>query len=101
MSAVYIDTSAAVKLIVAEAESRALREWLDQVGGSLLSSALLAAELLRATTPHGTDAVVAARRVVNSLNLGDVDRATLEMAGHLNPPAMRTRTATVSSQGSM
>ena len=90
MSAVYLDTSAAVKLILSEAESTALREWLDQVDGSLLSSALLAAELLRATTPHGTDAVIAGRRVVNRVNLRDVDRATLEMAGHLGPPAMRT-----------
>lgn len=90
MSAVYLDTSAAVKLIVVEAESGSLRDWLGQQAGSLLSSALLAAELLRATTAHGTDAVIAARRVVNRLNLGEVDRATLEMAGHLNPPAMRT-----------
>ena len=90
MSAVYLDTSAAVKLIVVEAESGSLRDWLGQQAGSLLSSALLAAELLRATTPHGTDAVAAGRRVVTTLHLADVDRATLEMAGHLTPQSMRT-----------
>lgn len=90
MTSVYLDTSAAVKLIVGEAESTALRDWLGQVNGSLLSSALLAAELLRATTRHGPNAVTAGRRLVNRVLLADVDRATLEMAGHLAPQPMRT-----------
>ena len=90
MTSVYLDTSAAVKLIVDEAESTALRDWLGQVEGSLLSSALLAAELLRATTPHGPSAVTAGRRLVNRIHLADLDRATLEMAGHLAPQSMRT-----------
>lgn len=46
---VYIDSSAAAKLLVAEAESAALREYLDALpaGESLISSVLLETELRR------------------------------------------------------
>ena len=46
--AYYVDTSALVKLVVDETESRALRSWLQAEEPQLVSSDLARTELLRA-----------------------------------------------------
>ena len=44
---IYVDTSAVVKLLFAEAETESLRRWLAGASPSLVSSALLEVELPR------------------------------------------------------
>ncbi len=90
MSLVYLDTSAAVKLAMSEPESDALRGWMSATEGDLLSSSLMVAEIIRACHPHGPDATIAARSVIDRINFVDVDRSILERAAYLAPAAMRT-----------
>ncbi|AVG24181.1 VapC-like toxin [Pontimonas salivibrio] len=90
MSLVYLDTSAAVKLAMSEPESDALRGWMGATEGDLLSSSLLVTEILRACHPHGPDATIAARGVIDRINFVEVDRSILEIAAYLAPAAMRT-----------
>ena len=87
-SAAYLDTSAFVKLVVAEPESAALTRYLRQ-WPARASAALLRAEALRAVGVHGQTHVAAARRLFGGLHLVTLDDALLERAGELRPDAMR------------
>ena len=69
--AIYVDTSAAVKLLVREPETSALRRWLRDVERDLVSSDLLRTELVRVSLRLGggtqrSEAILAA-----ALDLGD------------------------------
>jgi predicted nucleic acid-binding protein len=85
---VYLDTSAFVKLVVAEPESAALARYLRQWQWRA-SSALLRAEALRAVGRRGQAHVAAARRLFGGLHLVALDEALLERAGELQPPTLR------------
>jgi predicted nucleic acid-binding protein len=51
---IYLDTSALVKLVVAEDESQPLRSFLsERVEDSLFSAALARTELIRTVAPNG------------------------------------------------
>ncbi|MDR0591776.1 MAG: type II toxin-antitoxin system prevent-host-death family antitoxin [Bifidobacteriaceae bacterium] len=54
--ALYLDSSALVKLVRAEPESTALTAWLAQHPAALVASALARAEVLRAVAPTGPEA---------------------------------------------
>ena len=56
--AYYLDTSACMKLVIAETESTALRKWARKHTGSLFSSDLLRVEAIR-TARQISDAAVA------------------------------------------
>ena len=59
---IYMDTSALVKLVVAEDESLSLRSFLrQQAEDSLFTAALARTEPLRAVAPNGAQAVVDGR----------------------------------------
>ncbi|MBV8528921.1 MAG: type II toxin-antitoxin system VapC family toxin [Candidatus Dormibacteraeota bacterium] len=88
MKAAYLDTSAAVKLVIAEGESEALRVWLR--GRLLTSSALLRVELIRAVMPRGSAAVERGARVLAQLELIRIGRLILDRASQLEPPNLRT-----------
>lgn len=85
----FLDSSAATKLIVAEPESDALAERLtDHV---LVGSALLVPEVSRAvhrTIGRAHDAVLA--QVLGLIDLVMVDRAILTVAAELEPAGVRT-----------
>jgi predicted nucleic acid-binding protein len=85
--AAYLDTSAAVKLVIVEAESAALRSWL--CGRLLTSSTLLRVELLRAVRPHGTAALERAARLIQRLELIRIGRLILDRAAQLEPAHLR------------
>jgi predicted nucleic acid-binding protein len=91
MPFVYLDSSALVKLVVAEPESMALierlRGWPERV-----CSALALTELPRALegTGLGTAAHRRAREVLARIALVDVDRRILATAAALEPSALRT-----------
>jgi predicted nucleic acid-binding protein len=86
----YLDTSALVKLVVAEAETDALRAWINTTTSPLVSCDLARAELLRAVRRSATDRMVQARAVLDSITLYAVTAATFESAGRLDPTILRT-----------
>lgn len=88
----YLDTSALVKLVVAEAESTPLRRYLgDFSKDTRITSALARAELIRAVARQGSMEIIQhARRVVGALDLIALTTAALDRAGEIPPPEMRT-----------
>lgn len=90
MSALYLDSSAFVKVVVAEVESAALRRFLAANGARRVSSALLRAEALRAVGHLGPDALSAVREGVRRVDLITIDDRILDAAGILEPRVLRT-----------
>lgn len=88
-AAVYLDSSALVKLVVAEAESEALAEFLRD-GPARTSSALARAEVARAVRPHGAPAISRARQILARISLLHLDDALLDAAGALEGDSLRT-----------
>ena len=86
----YLDTSALVKLVVAETETRALRTWLTEMERNPVSSDLARTELLRVVRRSAPDRVPLAREVLDSITLIEVTTLTFEAAGRLDPTALRT-----------
>lgn len=87
--AVYLDSSAIVKLVVAEPESAALRRYLRR-RRPLVSSALARAEVARALLPLGEQAVRRGQEVLARLELIRVSDRVLVAAGALLPKELRT-----------
>lgn len=88
--AYYLDTSAAVKLVVREAGSAALRRWLVAATEPIVSSDLLRTELLRATRRGAPTRVQQARGVLDSVILTTLSTAVCERAGTLEPDLLRS-----------
>lgn len=86
----YLDTSALVKLVVAEAETSALRTWLQETDRTPVSSDLARTELIRAVRRAAPDRVVQARAVLDSITLIQLATATFEEAARLDPALLRT-----------
>ncbi|MGH3446170.1 MAG: type II toxin-antitoxin system VapC family toxin [Nocardioidaceae bacterium] len=89
-SAAYLDTSAFVKLVVAEPESMALkdrlRRWPDRVSATLLRT-----EAVRALLRSGNDDLVGkARRLFGAISLVRLDEPLLDRAGDLGPRQLRS-----------
>lgn len=89
MRAAYLDSSAVVKLAVAERESRALRSYLRR-RRYLVASALVRTEVLRALLPGGAEAVARGREVIRRLNLVRINDRVLDAAGILEPAHVRS-----------
>jgi uncharacterized protein len=87
--AVYLDSSAIVKLAVAEPESAALRRYLRR-RRPLVSSALARAEVARALLPLGEPAVRRGQEVLARLELIRISDRILAAAGSLLPTELRT-----------
>jgi predicted nucleic acid-binding protein len=87
--ATYLDSSAIVKLAVAEPESAALRRYLRR-RRPLVSSALARAEVARALLPLGEPAVRRGQEVLARLELVRVSDRILAAAGALHPVELRT-----------
>lgn len=86
----YLDTSALVKLAVAESETGALREWLAAEPRTLVSCDLARTEMLRTIGRVAADRVVMARLVLDSLVLMEVTAAIFEAAGRLDNAGLRS-----------
>lgn len=89
--AVYLDTSALVKLVLPEAESEALIEFLED-HPIRISSIPSRTELIRAfrrstAAPAGFGQL---QIVLRELNYVDVDEDLVENAGRLAPPSLRS-----------
>jgi len=90
LSALYLDSSAFVKVVVEETESAALRAFLAATGARRVSSALLRAEALRAVRHLGPDAVTTVREGLRRVDLIGIDDRILDSAGILEPQVLRT-----------
>ena len=86
----YLDTSALVKLVVAEDGTDALITWLNETDGDWVSSDLTRTELLRVVRRSAPDGLVRAREVLDSITLLDVTTQIYEEAARIDPPALRT-----------
>jgi uncharacterized protein len=86
----YIDTSALVKLIVAESETPGLRAWLAQTNRDPVTCDLTRTELMTAVRRVAPDRVIQARTVLDSLTIIDVTTEVFEEAGRLDPTILRS-----------
>ncbi len=86
----YLDTSALVKLVVAEAESDALHRWLAASDRQPIACDLARTELLRAVRRAAPDRMVAARAVLDSMTIVTVPTTIFESAAHVDPTLLRT-----------
>lgn len=88
--AVYADTSALAKLVVAERETAALRAWIASEEPALVASDLVRTELMRAARRTAPDRAVVVRSVLDAITLLKATSATFETAGRLEPAGMRS-----------
>jgi len=90
LSALYLDSSAFVKLVVEEPESLAVRTFLADHDARRVSSALLRTESLRAVRHLGPDALATVREGLRRVDLIGIDDRILDAAGTLEPQVLRT-----------
>lgn len=88
--AYYLDTSAAVKLVLAEPRSRAMSMWAVAHADSVVSSDLLRTELLRTTRRGAPARMERARAVLDSVLLMAVPPEAFERAATLEPTELRS-----------
>jgi predicted nucleic acid-binding protein len=86
----YVDTSAFLKLVVAEPESQALGRFLQR-WPQRVSAVLLRTEAVRALRRAGYDSYIgAARRLLGGMTLIRLDEPLLDRASELDPREMRS-----------
>jgi uncharacterized protein len=88
-AAVYLDSSAIVKLVIRENESGALRDHLRE-RPNRVSCALARVEVIRAVRPHGRPAINRARRLLERISLLRLDDLLLDEAAALNDGSLRS-----------
>ncbi len=86
---VYLDSSAIVKLVRAEAESLALVAYLTQ-HSDRVSSALARTEVVRAAQTHDSATIERASAVIAGFQLIPLDDGILDDAGLLAPISVRS-----------
>jgi len=87
---VYVDSSAAVKLIAQEVHSEAMSAWAATNTEDLVSSTILRTETLRAAHRRSADAVIRARSLLDGVILLPITPDTCERAASLPPSSMRS-----------
>src|SRR5216683_4083779 len=86
----YIDTSAAVKLLMTEPESPALRRWLRR-RPARASAAFLRVELVRVVRRAGLPRLIPeARKLLAGVHLIRLDDALLDHSADLDPNELRS-----------
>jgi predicted nucleic acid-binding protein len=86
---VYLDSSALVKLVVPERETKALREFLRS-WPERVSSVLALIEVERVARRIGRGTVDRARTVVSSVGLLGLDGGLVKAAAEIEPATLRT-----------
>ena len=86
----YLDTSAAVKLLMTERESPALRRWLRR-RPERASAALVRVELVRVVRRAGVPRLIPeARKLLAGIHLIRLDDVLLDRAADLDPTKLRS-----------
>lgn len=88
--AYYLDTSAFLKLVVAEQDSTAMRDWAQALDSEVFSTDLLRTEALRAARRHSRAALLATRQRLDGVTLLTVTAEICERAAELDPVILRT-----------
>lgn len=86
--ALYMDTSALVKLLIAESESTELHKFVGHRG--MVSSQVTHTELVRAVKRIDPDRVEDAEDLLSDMSFFVVDRMLTIRAGQVKPPAVRS-----------
>jgi predicted nucleic acid-binding protein len=88
---IYLDSAAVVKLVHAEAESQALRDWLDERAEiDWISSVVLEVESFRALARHSPEAISRLHPVLDLINLVDLDPDIRALARTVAPVTVRS-----------
>ena len=87
--AVYLDSSALVKLVVQEPESEALRLYLRR-SSHRISCVLARVEVVRAVRPQGQKAESRARKLLENVSLIRIDEELLDSAASLGGESLRS-----------
>jgi len=88
---IAFDSSGLIKLVVLEAETVALRSWLEERPGSpWVASELCRVELPRAVARLNPAAAPQSRALLAGLDLQPVTATLLDLASTLGPPALRS-----------
>lgn len=91
MAAIYLDSAAVVKLVHAENETPALREWLDErIDTPWTSSTLLEVEAFRALARYAPEAASRLHAVLDLVNLVDIDAEIRILAQTVRPATVRS-----------
>lgn len=88
---IYLESSALVKLVIKEAESRALTQWLaERPDAAHLTSELGLVEVPRAIMRTQPESLLRAREAVQSVDTVPLTRELLEEAAALRPAQLRS-----------
>lgn len=88
---IYLDSAAVVKLVHAEPESQALRDWLGQRADTgWVSSVLVELESFRALARHAPEAVSRLHPVLDLIDLVDLEPRIRILAQTISPATVRS-----------
>jgi predicted nucleic acid-binding protein len=88
---IYLDSAAVVKLVHAEPESQALRDWLtERAETGWLSSALVEVESFRALARHSPAATARLPAVLDLIDLVDMNAGIRILAQAVTPVTVRS-----------
>jgi uncharacterized protein len=88
---IYLDSAAVVKLVHAERESQALRDWLDERAETgWVSSVLVEIESFRALARHAPAAVARLHPVLDQIELIDLSPRIRILAQTVQPVTVRS-----------
>ncbi len=88
---IYLDSAAVVKLVHAESESQALRDWLaERADIGWTSSTLVEVESFRALARHAPEAVARLHPVLDLIDLVNLDPSIRILAQALKPVTVRS-----------
>jgi uncharacterized protein len=87
---IYLDSAAVVKLVHAESESQALRDWLDERADTgWTGSTLVEIESFRALARHAPEAVARLHPVLDLMDLIEMDSGVRILAQTVRPVTVR------------
>jgi hypothetical protein len=88
--AFYLDTSAFLKLVVAEDHSAAMRQWAQDGDPDVFATDLLRTEALRTARRHSPRALRATRQRLDGVTLLQLTTQLCERATELDPAILRS-----------
>lgn len=86
----YLETSAAVKMLYPEPESKALARWLRDHTPRLVTSDLLRTELQRVAKRWSLERAVRTRVLLDEITSIRLDIPLFDRAGKIGPPELRS-----------
>ncbi|MEX0699708.1 MAG: type II toxin-antitoxin system VapC family toxin [Acidimicrobiia bacterium] len=88
--AIYVDTSAFLKMVARETHSAAMRRFAEQNDGNLVSSDLMRTEAIRTARRHSKAALAETRSRLEVLTILSLTPEVFDRAAELDPDILRT-----------